>query len=299
MNVEKWLSKNTQSLCGKKIAVTGSTGGLGRELCFYLAKCGAELLLLDRNRERSEEHKRALCEKFSDLRVECVNLDLESLASVDHAAEVLIEREIDVFVHNAGAYSIPRRKCDSGYDNVFCINFAHPYYIVRKILPMLRARGGKVVAVGSIAHNYSKIDEHDADFSTRLSAAKVYGNSKRYLMFGLWELFRAESKAKLCIAHPGISFTNITAHYPRLVFAVIKHPMKLIFMKPRVAVLSVLKAVFDDGEYGEWIGPHLFDVWGLPRKRRLSTCSKDECERIAQIAHGVYSHLETTLEKQK
>ena len=31
MNVIKWLAKNTSSLEGKKIAVTGSTGGIGVE----------------------------------------------------------------------------------------------------------------------------------------------------------------------------------------------------------------------------------------------------------------------------
>ena len=43
--MERWLSKNTESLVGKKVAVTGTTGGIGKELCKYLAKLGAELIL--------------------------------------------------------------------------------------------------------------------------------------------------------------------------------------------------------------------------------------------------------------
>ena len=52
MRIEKWLKKNTSSLVGKRVAVTGSTGGLGGEICRYLARLGADLILVDRNRER-------------------------------------------------------------------------------------------------------------------------------------------------------------------------------------------------------------------------------------------------------
>ena len=48
-------------------------------------------------------------------------------------------------------------------------------------MPGIEARGGRIVAVSSIAHNYSEIDERDVDFSTRRKASIVYGNAKRYL----------------------------------------------------------------------------------------------------------------------
>ena len=56
MNYSKWLAKNTSSLSGRTVAVTGTTGGLGRELCSFLAGLGAALILVDRNPERSEAH---------------------------------------------------------------------------------------------------------------------------------------------------------------------------------------------------------------------------------------------------
>ncbi len=67
MNTNKWLDKNTESLVGKTIAVTGSTGGIGRELCFYLAGLGASLILLDRNKERSERLKNELLTAFPNI----------------------------------------------------------------------------------------------------------------------------------------------------------------------------------------------------------------------------------------
>ena len=296
MNIQTWLDKNSTDLHGKTVAVTGSTGGLGKELCTHLASLGASLILLDRNAKRSESHADDLRQRFPGIAVSRIPLDLEDLSSAAAAVRELSQKEIDVFIHNAGAYSIPRHTCESGYDNVFQINFATPYYMIRELLPPLRERHGTVVAVGSIAHNYSKIDDTDVDFRTRSAASKVYGNAKRYLMFALHELFREERDVRLAIVHPGITFTNITAHYPKWIFAVIKHPMKVIFMKPKKAALSILRGLFDNTEYGTWIGPALFDVWGFPRKKTLTTCSAEERATISAIAEDVYKQCVECLE---
>ena len=126
------------------------------------------------------------------------------------------------------------------------------------------------------------------DFSKVKSSAKVYGNAKRYLTYALFELFKGEKTVKLSITHPGITFTNITAHYPKLIFAIIKHPMKIIFMKPRVAALSILKGVFTETEYKSWIGPRIFNIWGKPKKQILKTSKPEEIKRIAEISERVY-----------
>lgn len=288
MNIKTWIDNNTKSLMGKTVAITGSTGGIGTELCQYFAALGANLILLDRNKSRSEEHERKLKSAYPDINVCCHSVDLEDMDSVKVVTEVLKNKNIDIFIHNAGAYSIPRHKCSTGYDNVFQINFASPYYIIREILPVLRSNGGRAVIVGSIAHNYSHINADDVDFSNVTAASKVYGNAKRYLMFSLFELFKNENNASLSVTHPGITFTNITSHYPKVIFALIKHPMKLIFMPPKIACLSILRGVFESTEHSTWIGPSLFNIWGMPSKKRLNTVAPDEIAKIAEIAEKVY-----------
>lgn len=290
MSIKNWLAKNTSSLKGKTVAITGSTGGLGQELCAYLSYLGASLILVNRSQSRSELQKAELENKYG-VSVKILTADLESMRSVYAVTDELIKAEPDIFIHNAGAYSIPRHKCDTGFDNVFQINFLSPYYIIKKLLPTLRKKHGRVIAVGSIAHDYSKTDENDVDFSTRKASSKVYGNAKRYLMFSLHSLFENEKEASLGIVHPGITFTNITAHYPPLVFAVIKHPMKVIFMKPKKAALCILSGLFQSTEMNTWIGPKLFGIWGYPKKSRLNTCSKAEQMLIFDAAEKMCTSI--------
>ncbi|MBE6667813.1 MAG: SDR family NAD(P)-dependent oxidoreductase [Ruminococcaceae bacterium] len=282
MKTTTWLKKNTCSLEQRTVAISGSTGGIGRELCSYIAALGASLVLIDRNRKKSEALKDELVCRYPDLSVTLLTADMSDPHSVDEAIEELKELPIDVLICNAGAYSIPRYKCENGYDNVFQINFVSPYTIVRRLLPNLRERNGKVVVVGSIAHNYSKSDPNDVDFSTRKKSSLVYGNSKRYLMFTLSELFKNELEVGFAITHPGITFTGITSHYPKLLFAIIKHPMKIVFPHPRRACLSVLLGVFENTQGSEWIGPRFFNIWGIPKKKKLRTVKSEELEYFAK-----------------
>lgn len=287
----KWQEGENMEKSKKIIAITGSTGGLGKQICLKFARHSESLILLDRNLKRSEEHKKELLEKYPNADIICIPCDLENMDSVDEAVNLLIAYDIDVFVHNAGAYKIPRHKCSTGYDNVFQINFASPYYMIKKLMPILKSKKGSVVAVGSVAHTYSKINPEDIDFSNVNACSKVYGNAKRYLMFGLWELFKDENDISLSIVHPGITVTNITAHYPPLLYALIKYPMKVIFMSPKMAALSIIQGVYDKCEYLEWIGPGLFDVWGLPKKRKLDTASESERKEIFEISERVYKAI--------
>lgn len=289
MNLEKWLKENTESLKDKTVAISGSTGGIGAELCDYLAWLGANLIFLDRNEKKAAALNKSLKQKYGELKTDYIKLDLEDIDSVKNATESLKELKPDILILNAGAYSIPRHKCSTGYDNVFQINFASPYYIVKELKPILEENNGRVVAVGSIAHNYSKTDMEDFDFRSSKKASLVYGNAKRFLMFSLLSLYDGEKG--LSIVHPGITFTNITAHYPKLIFAVIKHPMKVIFMKPKVACLSILKGVFEDCKENQWIGPRLFDVWGRPKKKILKTCKRAEREQIFLKAEQIYEDM--------
>ena len=298
MNIKKWLEDNTESLKGKKVVVTGASGGIGRELCRHLLSLEASLIIVDRNKNKSDELIKVLKSEFFSVDILQLIADMEDISSVDSVCGILSGIKIDCVILNAGAYSIPRHKCSTGYDNVFQINFVSPYYMAKKLLGDLRRSRGTLIAVGSIAHNYSKIDRCDIDFSGRKKASLVYGNAKRYLMYSLDTLFKDEKEAGLAIVHPGITFTGITAHYPPLIFAIIKHPMKFIFMKPKKAALCIIKGVFDRCESGSWIGPRLFDVWGFPKNKLLKDVDKEEQGFIYNTAEKIFSEITENLKNE-
>ncbi len=289
MYSEKFF-KNLGGLDGKTVAITGATGGIGCELCDLIAGFGADIILLCRSAQKADRLKNDILKRYPKTAVSFIPLDLEDINSVKAATEKLKARMPDVIIHNAGAYSIPRHRCSTGFDNVFQINFLSPYFMTRELLSA--DSNVRFIAVGSIAHNYSKTDMSDPDFSSRTASSLVYGNAKRWLMLSLYKLFK-DNPERLAVTHPGITFTNITAHYPKVIFALIKHPMKIIFMKPKRAAYSIVAGLFDFCRYRQWIGPRFFDVWGMPRKRHLRTFSDTECSEVFKKAEEYYNNLLT------
>ena len=294
MNIQKWLKENTYSLKEKTVAITGSTGGLGVEICLHLASLGANLIFINRNLPKSNKLKHQLEERYPNIKIDIISADLSNFQNTKQAVKILKEKSIDYLILNAGVYAIPQQKSDTGYNNIFTTNFVSHYYIVKELLPNLRNAKGKVICVGSIAHNYDKVDNNDIDFSTRKKHSKVYGNSKRFLMFSLMELFKNETDATLSIVHPGVTFTNITNHYPKIVYALIKYPMKILFPSPKKASLHIISGVFNSTLSNYWIGPKILSVWGKPRLNKLKTCTEDERFKIFEIAEKIYNNLKNS-----
>ena len=293
MSIKKWLTKNCTDLTGKRIVITGSTGGIGVNIVTILSDLNANLVLLGRDICKIQNLKNKLLLKHPNIEIEVIDVDLSNFKSVKTCINKLVEYDkIDAIIHNAGIYNVPIQSTDFGFNNVFSVNFLAPYYITKQILPLLeKSDMAKVVIVGSIAHNYSHIDVNDIDFSTRKKPSKIYGNSKRFLMFSMYELFKNKDKVKLSVTHPGITSTNMTNHYPKFVYALIKYPMKVIFIPPRKASLSIIKGVFDNTNYHYWIGPNLLNILGYPKTRKLKTCSIDESKKIFDIAENIYNEI--------
>ena len=291
MSQKTWLQKNTASLAGKTVVITGATGGLGGELCRSVLALGGRLVLVNRSRDKSRALRGNLLEEFPGSDITVLLADMTDLPSVEAVCAQLEGQPLDYLILNAGAYAIPRKTCETGYDNVFQTNFVSHYYMVKRLLPVLAGRKGKVLAMGSIAHNYSKTDPQDIDFAKRKKASLVYGNSKRFLMFSLAELLKNNPDVDFAIAHPGITFTNITAHYPPLLFAIIKYPMKVIFLQPYPAARGMIEAMFASVPYLHWIGPKLFDIWGNPSVKALTTCDEAERKWIFDTAEEIFGKL--------
>ena len=291
MNQKRWLTRNLPSLAGKTVAVTGATGGLGREICRGILTLGGSLILLARNPRKLEQLKLSLLEEFPGSCIRGVMADLSDLQSVSRACRQLLTLEPDILVHNAGAYKIPRKTCSTGLDNVFQINFASPYYMTRQLLPMLSRRRGKVVVMGSVACSYSLSDPGDPDFHTRSRCHLVYGNSKRYLMFAFSRLMARWPQVDFAIAHPGITVTAITAHYPKPLYALIRYPMKIIFMHPPAAARGMLRAICQPVPPGFWMGPRFFRVWGNPAVSPLPRCNRAEQQAMDAQAQRLYAEM--------
>ncbi|MBO7508151.1 MAG: SDR family NAD(P)-dependent oxidoreductase [Clostridia bacterium] len=276
-------------LSNKTIAITGSTGGLGKEICEELAKLGANLVFINRNLQKSQQQAQEIISTYPNTKIDIVVADLENIESVKDAVSKLEKLNFDTLILNAGIYNVPIKKCSTGYNNIFQVNFVSQYYLAKELLKMQSLQ--KIVAVGSIAYKFAKLNINDVDYSSYKKQNKIYGNSKRFLMCSLLELFKNQKEKKLCVVHPGVTLTNMTNHYHKLINWFVKWGVKTFFPSPKKASKNLLYGLENNSQNYTWIGPTICYIWGKPKQRKIKKISSEENAKMHEIAEDIYNKL--------
>ncbi len=132
--------------------VTGASRGIGRAIALALAKRGATVVAAARG-----DNARPVVDEIAALgrTAEAVSLDVTDAAAVEAAVAGVLERHgrIDVLVSNAGITRdqlLLRMKRDD-WDAVLATNLTASFTICQAVLrPMLKQRGGRIVAISSV-----------------------------------------------------------------------------------------------------------------------------------------------------
>ncbi len=275
------------------IAITGSTGGIGKEIAFELAKLGKNLIFVDRNINKIKKLKADILKIYPNVKINYVLNDLSDINSVKNTFEELIKIDFDAIILNAGVYNLPTEKLNSGYNNIFQINFLSQYYLAKKLIEAKKVK--KVVMTGSIAYALSKIKMEDIDYSTSKNQNKIYSNSKKYLMLSLIKLTN-KADISFAIANPGITLTTLTAHFPKYINWFVKFGMKIIFPSSKKASRNIVYALLNDCPSNKWVSPKILGVWGKPKIKKLKY-SPDESNRIFEFANKICDKLDDGLSK--
>lgn len=137
-------------LRGRRIVVTGPTSGLGRETARMLATAGADLVLVGRDRARTQAESDE-CDAIGSGSVETVVADMGDLVSVSDAARAISTdgARLDCVVHNAGALLKERTESPQGHEMTLAAHVLGPHLMTRMLAPTLAAHNGRVVTVSS------------------------------------------------------------------------------------------------------------------------------------------------------
>jgi 2-deoxy-D-gluconate 3-dehydrogenase len=155
---------NPFDLSGRVAVVTGGNGGIGLGMARGLAAAGAKVVVAGRNAQKSA----AAAQAIGGVAIEADVLDEASCRALVAQTVARLGR-LDILVNNAGInirkqpqdYSLAewRRVLDSNLTSAFaCAQAAYP--------EMLKARGGKIVNIGSMMSIFG------AAFTTPYAASK-------------------------------------------------------------------------------------------------------------------------------
>lgn len=211
----------TTDMTGRSCFVTGATSGIGEETALAFARMGAHVGILARNTERATR-TRARIEDETGQRIDVIEGDLASLASVRAAAREVIARfdTLHVLVNNAGLIGVERRTTADGFEATFGTNHLGPYLLTRLLLPTIIASApSRIVNLASDAHRFAKagLPWDDLQNERHYKTFRVYGESKLANILFTRELARRLEGSGVTVnsVHPGAVSTGLGAQNGR------------------------------------------------------------------------------------
>ncbi len=140
----------------KTVLITGATSGIGLACAGKFAENGHRLIITGRRKQRLEETKQQLTEKFG-IPVLTLNFDIRNQQAVQEAIENIPDnwQNIDILINNAGlaaGLDPVQTGIIDDWERMIDTNVKGLLYISRAVLPgMIERKKGHVINIGSIA----------------------------------------------------------------------------------------------------------------------------------------------------
>lgn len=305
-----WTPERIRDLSGKTYLITGANAGAGFEATRILLSKGAEVVMLNRNEQKSRKAIDDLKEQFgADAPVSFIKMDLAELASVRNAAEEVMKSvpRIDALICNAAVAQIAKQEfTPDGFESQLGINHYGHFLLINLLFEKIEQTGKRIVVVGSEGYKMGlkTIQFDDMNFDKNYQPNRTYCHSKLAQIMSAYELqhrIKAANKdVKVYVCHPGASKTSLIDKEAPLMTRIMFSMMAISPMvqsAEKGAYPEIMCATEDNlkqqAYYGptgrwNWVGPvgeckiEPF-VWDREIAGRLWTVSEEQTGRKFQV----------------
>lgn len=197
----------------KRVLITGSTDGIGKQTAFRLAMHGQDVILHGRDKAKGLGLRNAIRLKCPNVQVEYVNANYTSFSEIEGMVEVLSYRGWipDILINNAGIFQSTYETVTSHkIEKIFMVNYLASFYLTHLLVGfMLERRSASIVNVSSMIH------AHNMEL-TRLVNPMLFNGNEAYSISKLLNILHANDVAamygeRLSInsIHPGVIDTKL------------------------------------------------------------------------------------------
>lgn len=205
---------------GLTAIVTGASNGIGAETARVLALRGVHVVMAVRNTNAGRTVKEAILRQIPEAKIDVMELDLSSIASVRNFASEYISLglPLNILINNAGVFKWKSMLSKDNIELNFATNHLGHFLLTNLLLETMKNtvresnKEGRIINVSSTAHSLPK-GTHIDKISGK-NPIMSYARSKLANVLHANELARRLQEEGVQITanslHPGIIVTNIS-----------------------------------------------------------------------------------------
>ncbi len=241
-------------MTGKTVLVTGATAGIGLATARALAASGADVIVVGRDRTRTEAAAVQVAQARHGAVVTPLVADLTSMSAVRRLAGEVRARwpRLDVLVNNAGAMFGDRLLTPEGFERTWALNHLSCLLLTVELLPLLKASApSRIVHVCSMTHATATLASQSHSDIQRFKGMQAYAQAKLAQLLCGYALARrlAGTGVTVNALHPGVVATDVAREMGPLFGFMQKTLLKPFSISPeRAAETSVYLATSPDVE---------------------------------------------------
>ncbi len=204
------------SMAGKRVVITGATGGIGKAAAEGMGRLGAEVVLVGRSPDKLDRAAADVARAGGVPVTEVADLSL--MAEVSALAGRLSSRfaHIDVLVNNVGILHPERQVTPEGVEATFATNLLGQYILTNHLAPTLAAapHPARIVTVSSGGMYTARLSVSDLQTERSYKGSVAYARTKRaqVALTEMWAERFASSGIVAHSMHPGWADTPGVSH---------------------------------------------------------------------------------------
>ena len=258
MSTKDYLNTN---LNGKTVVFTGGTDGMGKVAVEKLAKMGAEIMLLGRDKEKTLAVVSELNQIANKENSHYVPCDLASQESIRNAAEIILEKypKIDLLINCAGINVATRQVTEEGYEKNWAVNHLGPFLLTNLLLERVKESApARIINLSSAMEKHGHIRFDDLQTTQKWSLMKTYSQAKLAMNMCTRKMARElkDSGVTVNALNPGFIKTNLLRDHSGWTSLIGVPYMFFFASKPEVGGDRILQVALSDeyeGVSGEFV----------------------------------------------
>jgi retinol dehydrogenase-14 len=199
---------------GKTVLITGGNAGIGKHTAIGLAKKGAKVIIVSRDKKKGESAILEIKKASNSDSISLMIADLSSFESIKKLA-VDFQKEhttLDVLINNAGAFFTEYGATTDGFERQWQINHLSGFLLTHLLLENIKsAEQGRIINVSSKGHYNGFLYFKDLNREKKYVGLADYAQSK--LANVLFSMSLADKLKDTNVTvnslHPGVVKTSI------------------------------------------------------------------------------------------